>query len=56
MQATILRNEGIIQMLKAQLQQQQMKDEDKDERFLNREISEEASVSFNFFKYISFTN
>ncbi|XP_059175355.1 uncharacterized protein C10orf67, mitochondrial-like [Physella acuta] len=43
MQATILRNEGIIQMLKAQLQQQQMKDEDEDERFLNRELSEEAS-------------
>ncbi|GFO34239.1 golgin subfamily a member 6-like protein 22 isoform x3 [Plakobranchus ocellatus] len=39
MQATILRNEGVIQMLKAQLQQQQMRQrEDEDERFMDRRL------------------
>ena len=52
MQATILRNEGVIQMLKAQLQQQQMRQrEDEDERFMDRRlIMDESSVSRFFFQ------
>ncbi|KAK7011700.1 golgin subfamily A member 6-like protein 6 [Biomphalaria glabrata] len=38
MQATILRNEGIIQLLKEQLHQQNMKDDEEEERFMNRSL------------------
>lgn len=46
MQATILRNDGVIQMLKAQLQQQQMRQQEQDdERFMERRfIMEDSSV------------
>merc|ERR1719239_945102 len=45
MQATIVRNEGVIQMLKTQLQQQQMKQlEAEEERFMERRfVMEESS-------------
>ncbi|XP_035827041.1 uncharacterized protein C10orf67, mitochondrial isoform X4 [Aplysia californica] len=46
MQATILRNEGVIQMLKTQLQQQQMKQqEEDDERFMERRFVMDESSS-----------
>ncbi|RUS72495.1 hypothetical protein EGW08_019749, partial [Elysia chlorotica] len=46
MQATILRNEGVIQMLKAQLQQQQMRQrDDEDERFMDRRLIMDESSS-----------
>ena len=46
MQATIVRNEGVIQMLKTQLQQQQMKQQEaEEERFMERRfVMEESSV------------
>merc|ERR1719239_717282 len=45
MQATIVRNEGVIQMLKTQLQQQQMKQQEaEEERFMERRfVMEESS-------------
>lgn len=46
MQATILRNEGVIQMLKTQLQQQQMKQqEEEEERFMERRFVMDESSS-----------